>query len=53
VYFEVFPSIEEARKREKVIKGWVRAKKIALIQNSNPRWHDLSLSWSDLFRSLG
>jgi putative endonuclease len=31
--------------REKQIKGWVRAKKIALIESLNPEWRDLSLDW--------
>ena len=53
VYFEVLPTIEQARDREKQIKGWVRRKKIALIQSVNPRWHDLSLTWSDVVRSWG
>ena len=47
VYFEVFGTVEEAMKREKQIKGWKREKKVALIQSKNPRWHDLSLSWTD------
>jgi putative endonuclease len=28
--------------REKQIKGWLRAKKIALIESMNPEWRDLS-----------
>jgi putative endonuclease len=28
--------------REKQIKGWLRAKKVALIQSVNPEWKDLS-----------
>jgi putative endonuclease len=28
--------------REKEIKGWLRRKKIALIENENPKWSDLS-----------
>ena len=31
--------------REKTIKGWLRQKKIALIQAENPIWEDLSESW--------
>ena len=38
IYFEQFDSIELAIKREKQIKGWVRAKKIALIESTNPDW---------------
>ncbi len=29
--------------REKQIKGWVRQKKIELIENDNPQWADLTV----------
>ncbi len=41
VYFEVFNNIEDAIRREKQIKGWVRKKEIALIESINPEWKDL------------
>ena len=41
VYFEVHNHIEEAIRREKRIKKWRRAWKVDLIEESNPRWHDL------------
>jgi putative endonuclease len=41
VYIESTPSIEDAIIREKEIKRWTRAKKIALIEEDNPFWHDL------------
>jgi putative endonuclease len=53
VYFEVLPTIEEARAREQQIKGWLRKRKIALIESVNPRWHDLSQSWANIVRSWG
>jgi putative endonuclease len=31
--------------REKQIKGWLRKKKIALIESVNPGWKDLSKGW--------
>jgi len=31
--------------REKQLKGWIRAKKIALIQKDNPTWEDRSEGW--------
>ena len=40
-YYEVFEGIEEAIKREKIIKGGSRAKKISLIESLNPDWSDL------------
>ncbi|HNV87156.1 MAG TPA: GIY-YIG nuclease family protein [Candidatus Omnitrophota bacterium] len=42
VYFEVSADINVAISREKQIKGWVRKKKIALIESMNPEWNDLS-----------
>jgi putative endonuclease len=46
VYFEHFKYINDAIAREKEIKGWVRRKKIALIEAENPKWSDL---WLELF----
>jgi putative endonuclease len=43
VYFESTASVREAIVREKRIKGWSRAKKVALIEGANPYWHDLML----------
>ena len=45
VYFEEGHSIEEALYREKQIKGWLRQKKINLIEEMNPDWSDLSEGW--------
>ena len=45
VYFERFEDIRNAIERERVIKGWLRIKKIALIVSVNPAWRDLSLEW--------
>ena len=42
VYFEAFDSILEARARERSLKGWRRAWKIALIEKLNPNWYDLT-----------
>ncbi len=41
VHFEVFDDIVSAITREKQIKGWLRSKKIALIEANNPEWKDL------------
>jgi putative endonuclease len=43
VYYEVCEDIENAILREKQIKGWLRGKKIDLIESTNPEWRDLSL----------
>jgi len=42
VYLEAFESILEARAREHALKRWRRAWKIALIEELNPDWRDLS-----------
>ncbi len=45
VYFEATSDIRAAIAREKQIKGWLRSKKIALIESMNPEWRDLSEGW--------
>jgi len=42
VYFEEYASILEARARERALKRWQRAWKLALIEKMNPQWRDLS-----------
>jgi len=45
VWFERFVDPGNAIAREKQLKGWTRAKKIALIKRTNPTWIDLSETW--------
>jgi len=45
VYYEISNDVEAAIAREKQIKGWLRRKKIALIESVNPQWKDLSKGW--------
>jgi putative endonuclease len=45
VYYESFDGVHKAIGREKQLKGWTRAKKIALIESKNPRWEDLAEKW--------
>lgn len=45
VYYEETPDVKSAIAREKQIKGWLRSKKIALIESLNPGWRDLSDDW--------
>lgn len=45
VFTELHYDINEAILREKRIKRWRRAWKLALIETSNPQWRDL---WFDL-----
>jgi putative endonuclease len=47
VYYEQSSDINEVIRREKQIKGWLRRKKIALIESENPAWEDLGLAWED------
>lgn len=45
VWTEPHGSILEARARERTLKRWHRAWKIALIEEVNPEWRDLSSAW--------
>ena len=47
VHYEETSDVHSAIAREKQIKGWLRAKKIALIEADNPDWRDLSEGWYD------
>ena len=47
VYYEQTEDVWSAIVREKQIKGWLRSKKISLIESQNPEWHDLAM---DFFR---
>jgi len=48
VWFDMVDSSETAQERERKMKHWTRAQKVALIQEKNPNWLDLSprLDWS-------
>ncbi len=43
IFYEIFNNPNEAIAAEKRIKGWTRAKKIALIKNKNPKFEELNL----------
>lgn len=45
VYYEQTNDIHMAIQREKELKGWIRAKKITLIESTNLTWKDLSEEW--------
>ena len=56
VYFEEYNDPREAIAREKQLKRWARAKKVTLIERTNPTWDDLSEEWyekADSSTSLG
>jgi putative endonuclease len=42
VYYEATADVRDALAREKQVKGWLREKKVALIEAMNPEWEDLS-----------
>jgi len=42
VYYEQTENVLSAIAREKQLKGWLRKKKIDLIEAQNPEWADLS-----------
>ena len=52
VYCERFRYIGNAIAREKEIKGWDRKRRIALIEQANPTWEDLSLEWGQPIKPL-
>ena len=55
VYYEIFHQVGNAIAREKQIKSWTRAKRLALIKTKNPTWQELAEGWGrkSNCRSLG
>lgn len=49
VYFEVLTDGRAAAARERQVKKYSRAKKIALIEADNPQWKDLSAEFTKAF----
>ena len=45
VYYESFSDIDQAIRREKLIKEYSRAKKNRLVETMNAEWRDLSEEW--------
>ncbi len=45
VWFSNFQYVNNAIAMEKKLKGWLRSRKIALIEEQNPTWQDLSATW--------
>jgi putative endonuclease len=45
VYYETFEHIGNAIAREKQVKAWTRAKRLALIKSMNPTSQDLAEGW--------
>ena len=42
VHYEMHADMDHAIAREKQLKNWRRAWKVALIEATNPDWHDLA-----------
>lgn len=49
VHFEETNDVIAAIEREKQLKGWIRKKKVALIESENPYWEDLAKDWFEDF----
>ena len=47
VYYEIFHQVGNAIAREKQIKSWTRAKRLALIKTKNPTWQELAEGWGE------
>jgi putative endonuclease len=45
LYWESYDDVHKALARETQLKGWTRAKKIALIVRRNPHWVDWAGDW--------
>ena len=45
VYYECCTEAQAAIAREKQLRSWRRAKKVALIKGNNPGWKDLCGDW--------
>ena len=41
IYYEIFEDIQQAKARERQVKGWKRQRKIELIESQNKEWKDL------------
>jgi len=52
VYYEEHEYVRAAIAREKIIKGWRREKKVALIERFNPTWDDFTDDWGKPFQPL-
>jgi len=45
VYYEAFQYVTNAIAREKTIKGWLRERKLRLVEENNLGWLDLADGW--------
>ncbi len=47
MWYETHNDVNEAIRREKLLKKWKRKWKVELIETENPEWKDLSSEWYD------
>jgi putative endonuclease len=47
VHFETSSDVVSAIVREKELKGWLRSRRVELIESANPSWLDLAAGWFD------
>jgi putative endonuclease len=52
VHYERFFYPDAAIAREKQLKGWLRRRKIELIESTNPHWYDLAKDWYDVYKPV-
>ena len=48
VWYEAHADMRAAIQREKSLKRWLRKWKLALIEDLNPEWRDLSEGWGEV-----
>jgi putative endonuclease len=55
IWFEMHGEMESAIRREKQLKNWRRAWKVALIEATNPTWRDLAedFGFPSLIKKVG
>ena len=46
-YYDATGEVTSAIVREKQLKGWLRSRKIALVESMNPNWADFAAGWYD------
>ena len=52
IYYEEYAYMTSAIAREKELKGWTRAKKLALVKEKNEYYRDLAEDWGKPFPAL-
>ena len=53
VHYEATHDAHAAMQRERQLKGWLRARKVALVEQYNCDWRDLAADWPELRGTQG